>query len=221
MVAALKILEKSEVTRLQEALRAAGQRAVAADGELGPQTEVALRRFQAQRGLSETGEPDEATLAALGLSGSGQTAAEPGAAPVTTWALEAELLGAHGDYASGVTRDFDLTPPSGAEERARPEWVDEVRTLYVEQKDDQLDDRKVLFGLALLDRELRGALGRPFVDALAHEITDLPGQLSGRGKAPVGLREDVAARLHAQRAAERRRTVDRRRLQRLAAPAGR
>ena len=183
MVAALKILEKSEVTRLQEALRAAGQRAVAADGELGPQTEVALRRFQAQRGLSETGEPDEATLAALGLSGSGQTAAEPGAAPVTTWALEAELLGAHGDYASGVTRDFDLTPPSGAEERARPEWVDEVRTLYVEQKDDQLDDRKVLFGLALLDRELRGALGRPFVDALAHEITDLPGQLSGRGKA--------------------------------------
>jgi hypothetical protein len=178
-VATLKTLDRSEVTRLQEALRASGQRAVAADGELGPQTEVALRRFQEQHGLSQTGEPDEATLEALGLGAEPQPTGEA----LTTWAVAAELLATHPEYAGGVPRDFELSPPDGSEQRAKSEWVDEVRTLYVVKKDEQLDDRKVLFGLVLLDRDLRGALGRPFVDALAHEITDLAGRLSGRGKA--------------------------------------
>ena len=176
---ALRALDHSEVTRLQEALRKAGQRAVAADGELGPQTEVALRRFQEEHDLSPTGEPDAATLAALGL---GARPASTGEA-TTTWAVAAELLEAHPEYASGISRDFALDAPDGSEQRAKAEWVDEVRTLYVVKKDEQLDDRKVLFGLVLLDRELRGALGRPFVDALAHEITGLPALLSGRGKA--------------------------------------
>src|SRR2546423_1708817 len=77
-MAVLKILDDAEVKRLQEALRAAGQRAVAADGKLGPQTVDALRRFQAERGLAQTGEPDEETVAALGLDGA---AAETPTAP--------------------------------------------------------------------------------------------------------------------------------------------
>ncbi|MDX6511977.1 MAG: putative peptidoglycan binding domain, partial [Gaiellaceae bacterium] len=59
---ALKILGREEIKRLQEALRAAGHPTVAADGSLGPQTGEALRRFQADRGLAQTGEPDEETL---------------------------------------------------------------------------------------------------------------------------------------------------------------
>lgn len=166
-----------EVTRLQEALRAAGHPAVAADGELGPQTEVALRKFQAERGLEQTGEPDQATLTALGLS----TDREPTGETVTTWAVAAQLLDAHPEYASGIPRDFDLAAPEGAERRDKADWLDEVQTLYVDRV--ELDDRKILFGLALLDRELRTALGRPFVDTLAKEIPELAAQLSGRGKA--------------------------------------
>lgn len=201
-MAAVRTLGTDEIRRLQEALRAAGQRAVAADGMLGPQTEDALRRFQVERGLAPTGEPDGETIAALGLDGDGSASVSAPAStaddrsatvrrldtmlsgPVTTWAVAASLIEVHTDYASGVQRDFDLTTaPDDAETRGADEWVDEVRTLYVAQGEGQLDGRKVLFGVALLDRDLRRALGNPFVDALAREIENLPAQLSGRGKA--------------------------------------
>jgi hypothetical protein len=198
---ALENLDSEQVKRLQEALRAAGHPTVAADGSLGPQTGEALRRFQADRGLAQTGEPDEETLAALELVGAGSQAtpaAAPGEddrstsvravegalpGPVTTWAIFDKLLAPHTSYASGVPRDFDLAAPEGAETRTVSEWVGEVRTLFTRQEPGKLDGRKVLFGLALLDRDLRGALGRPFVDALGREIENLPAELSGRGKA--------------------------------------
>ena len=56
------------VRRAQEALIRAGYNAGTADGIIGNQTLVALKRFQAERTLPPTGRFDEITLAALGVS---------------------------------------------------------------------------------------------------------------------------------------------------------
>ena len=52
---------------VQERLQAASFSVGAIDGVLGPQTREALRWFQNTNGLRPTGEPDEATLDALGV----------------------------------------------------------------------------------------------------------------------------------------------------------
>jgi N-acetylmuramoyl-L-alanine amidase len=52
-------------TGIQQRLRALGYYFGRVDGEMGPQTENALRRFQDQHGLAVTGEVDDATSNAL------------------------------------------------------------------------------------------------------------------------------------------------------------
>jgi uncharacterized protein involved in outer membrane biogenesis len=59
--------QRDKITRIQEALRKA-KIGVKVDGVLGPQTQAALRRFQASHGLKQTGIPDRATVLALGLT---------------------------------------------------------------------------------------------------------------------------------------------------------
>jgi photosystem II stability/assembly factor-like uncharacterized protein len=56
------------VRRAQQALDRAGYGIGAADGQLGPRTVAAIKRFQTDRYLSVTGQLDETTLAALGVS---------------------------------------------------------------------------------------------------------------------------------------------------------
>ena len=55
------------ISRAQHRLLAIGFDPGAVDGAIGPQTREALRWFQKRKGLCPTGEPNEATLEALGV----------------------------------------------------------------------------------------------------------------------------------------------------------
>ena len=55
------------IRQVQQRLLAVGYNPGSIDGALGPQTRDALRWFQNTKGLRPTGEPDEATLDALGV----------------------------------------------------------------------------------------------------------------------------------------------------------
>ena len=61
--------------QLQEALNRQGS-SLSVDGVFGSDTEKALRSYQAKQGLSGTGEADQATLAALGISRSDDSGSE-------------------------------------------------------------------------------------------------------------------------------------------------
>lgn len=56
------------VRRAQEALGRAGYEIGASDGQIGPRTIAVIKRFQSDRYLPATGQLDEATIAALGVS---------------------------------------------------------------------------------------------------------------------------------------------------------
>lgn len=56
------------IRRAQEALERAGYEIGAPDGQLGPRTVAAIKRFQTDRYLSVSGQLDETTLAALGIT---------------------------------------------------------------------------------------------------------------------------------------------------------
>ena len=57
------------VRRAQQALERAGYQIGTADGQMGPRTTAAIKRFQADRYLTVNGQLDDTTLAALGISG--------------------------------------------------------------------------------------------------------------------------------------------------------
>ncbi len=58
----------STVRDAQAALNSQGYDAGAVDGQWGPNTQSAVRRFQTERGLAQTGKLDSATLNALGVN---------------------------------------------------------------------------------------------------------------------------------------------------------
>jgi hypothetical protein len=62
-------MSANTVRSAQDALNGQGYSAGAADGQWGPNTLSAVRRFQADKGLAPSGTLDSATLAALGVSG--------------------------------------------------------------------------------------------------------------------------------------------------------
>ena len=61
------------IKQVQEKLSAAGHE-VQADGIMGPKTEAALKEFQQSKNLEASGQLDQKTLAALGVSEGGATA---------------------------------------------------------------------------------------------------------------------------------------------------
>jgi peptidoglycan hydrolase-like protein with peptidoglycan-binding domain len=61
------------VKQAQEKLSAAGHDAGAADGKMGPKTQAALKEFQQSKGLQASGQLDQKTVAALGVSSSGSS----------------------------------------------------------------------------------------------------------------------------------------------------
>ena len=67
------------IKQAQQKLSAAGHDAGPADGVLGAKTQQALKDFQKAKGIEATGQLDQRTLAALGVSGA--TGATPGSAP--------------------------------------------------------------------------------------------------------------------------------------------
>ena len=58
----------STVRSAQDALNAQGYNVGEADGQWGPNTLSAVRRFQAEKGLAQSGTLDSSTLAALGVT---------------------------------------------------------------------------------------------------------------------------------------------------------
>jgi His-Xaa-Ser repeat protein HxsA len=58
------------VKQVQTKLKEQGQDPGPADGIMGPKTQAALKEFQKDKGLKETGRLDPQTLSALGVSGS-------------------------------------------------------------------------------------------------------------------------------------------------------
>ena len=58
----------STVRNAQAALNAQGYDAGTVDGQWGPNTQSAVRRFQAERGIAQSGTLDGATLSALGVN---------------------------------------------------------------------------------------------------------------------------------------------------------
>ena len=61
-------LSDDSVRRAQQALERAGYEIGTPDGQMGPRTVAAIKRFQTDRYLSVTGQLDETTLAALGVT---------------------------------------------------------------------------------------------------------------------------------------------------------
>jgi len=67
VAAVSQVNQQLDALRVQSVLRQQGLFEGPADGVLGPQTRASIRQFQAKKGLPETGDPDEATMRALGL----------------------------------------------------------------------------------------------------------------------------------------------------------
>ncbi len=66
-LAAAASMDRAAVMRLQRKLKALGYDPGPIDGELGPATQRAIRRFQKDTGLDPTGLPDATVMMALGL----------------------------------------------------------------------------------------------------------------------------------------------------------
>jgi peptidoglycan hydrolase-like protein with peptidoglycan-binding domain len=104
----------------------------------------------------------------------------PPAGP-SAYVLAGRLLAENPGWASGRASSVTLAAPADARTRQVREWIDDVRTLYVPER--EVDDRMTLVGLALLERDLRGQLeGDGFLSAIEGEIEDFDRCLSGRGK---------------------------------------
>lgn len=71
---------EAEIRAVQEKLSEQGYDTVTPDGKLGSSTQQALRDFQKERGLPQTGQPDEQTKIALGIqeNGSGMGGGQQG-----------------------------------------------------------------------------------------------------------------------------------------------
>src|SRR5207249_5229985 len=101
------------VRRAQEALERAGYEIGSADGQMGPRTLAAIKRFQTDRYLTVSGQLDDSTLAALGVS----SGATPSAAhlpaiadPVNALVSFSDDTGRLGIFAAtnaGLYRTFD------------------------------------------------------------------------------------------------------------------
>jgi hypothetical protein len=80
--------------------------------------------------------------------------------------------------------------PSDAKRKPIKSWLDEASSLYELADDEFFDGRRVIFGLALLDKQLFHELsGDGFLQALEDELAQRSGlQLSGKGKRSLAKR---------------------------------
>ncbi|HUI97829.1 MAG TPA: peptidoglycan-binding domain-containing protein [Xanthobacteraceae bacterium] len=70
-------LSRNEIRQVQQALDQKGFKVGRTDGKLGPRTKQALSGFQKSQNLQQSGQPDQQTLAALGINQSGTTGQGP------------------------------------------------------------------------------------------------------------------------------------------------
>jgi KAP family P-loop domain/Putative peptidoglycan binding domain len=188
---------KSFVIEAQELLQAGGF-AVAVDGIAGPELTRALTAFQHSTGLEPSGTIDDATLSELRArfgSGSAPSDAdlsasmrnlhrELGANPATAWQILEALLRSHPHYLDGRGERLLALEPAGGEARPLDEWMAAIRPLYRPQAQGQLDGRKVIAALAILDHGLRDRLlTEDLLTQLELEIDEFGEQLSELGNA--------------------------------------
>jgi peptidoglycan hydrolase-like protein with peptidoglycan-binding domain len=105
------------VKQVQTKLNEQGHDVGAVDGVIGPKTQKGLKEFQTSKGIKATGQLDQQTLSALGVSGSaaGGASAKPekkaeGAPP----AAEKKPEKAEGSAAAGGTKPEEKKPDSPA-----------------------------------------------------------------------------------------------------------
>jgi len=70
-------LDRAQIKQLQQALNQKGFKAGSDDGKIGRETKDALKSFQQKQGLQATGQADQQTLAALGISKGSTTGQAP------------------------------------------------------------------------------------------------------------------------------------------------
>lgn len=75
-------LSQNQIRQVQQALDQKGFKSGRADGKLGPETQAALRDFQKSKGLQQTGQPDQQTLAQLGINEQSTTGQAPANEPM-------------------------------------------------------------------------------------------------------------------------------------------
>ena len=101
--------------------------------------------------------------------------------PVDAYSVTQNLLRVNSGWAGGRAGSFAVQLPTAPRTRPAKAWLDDLRTLYVPKT--EIDSRKAVVGLALLERGLRGQLEEDgFLNAVEAEITGLDQALSGRGK---------------------------------------
>jgi hypothetical protein len=115
-----------------------------------------------------------------------------GADKVSAYEVVADLLRTHPTYADGRAASFSLgvAPPPSVERLPFTEWLARVRPLFDPTRLAELTTRTVVWGLALLDRQLMARLERDgFLEAFrAHRTEEI---LSAQGRA---LLERASAR---------------------------
>jgi sporulation protein YlmC with PRC-barrel domain len=90
-------LGEATIRQAQEALNDRGYDVGEADGQWGPRTQDALRKFQQSQGLKATGQLDPQTAAALGLTEGAVTAAAGGGAARASELMGMEVRNAQGE----------------------------------------------------------------------------------------------------------------------------
>ena len=99
----------AQVEAVQRRLAELGYDAGVADGLMGPRTRAAIRALQRDRGLTQSGRIDAATLAALGLEEAPPTTvaapAAPAKAPTETSLIRYERIGWKGPASAQTVRE--------------------------------------------------------------------------------------------------------------------
>lgn len=148
----------------------------------------ALTAFEDDAASSASGDAEALTGSGTGES-PGRTAALRRAASllggyeISAYEIVAVLLATHPEYADGRAGSFDVgTAPPGAERLSYTEWLARVRLLFDPTRLAELTTRTMVWGLALLDRQLLARLERDgFLEAFrAHRTAEI---LSAEGLA--------------------------------------
>lgn len=102
-------MDGDAVRQLQQALNEAGHD-IAVDGMWGPETQSAVRQFQQQLGLQATGEPDQQTLAALGVDA---TQMQPAAGPEGEMREQSDMMQERGEGSEAGAQQEAADPQQG------------------------------------------------------------------------------------------------------------
>ena len=98
---------------MEQKLSEAGHQ-VQADGIMGPQTQAALKEFQEQKGLQASGQLDQQTLAALGVSEGGSASTGASSEKSSSGSSSQGASGSRQDSSSGSSSQGASGGSSGA-----------------------------------------------------------------------------------------------------------